>query len=211
MKICRNCQRSYSNSFANCPQDGTPLSQSSEWSEGTLIRGKYRIVEKIGQGAMGAVYKAFHIRFNELRAIKVMMAELAIDKDFVKRFEHEAVVARKLHHRNAVWVEDIDETEDGQPFIVMEYVEGRRNPRVLFLCLGFLDSWYLEGRVENAWLRGLRPAVDQTSQPPVDQKYLEKGDSLLWYVRSSEGLTFGLKPPRQRICTIARPFVLLKS
>ena len=43
----------------------------------------------------------------------------------MKRFEHEAVVARKLHHANAVWVEDIDETEDGQPFIVMEYVDGR--------------------------------------------------------------------------------------
>jgi hypothetical protein len=37
------------------------------------------------------------------------------------------------------------------------------------------------------------PVVDQISRPPVDQKYLEKGDSLLWYVRTSEGLTFGLK------------------
>jgi eukaryotic-like serine/threonine-protein kinase len=143
MKTCRNCHRSYSNSFANCPQDGTPLSLSGEWSEGTLIRGKYRIVEKIGQGAMGAVYKALHIRFNELRAIKVMKAELANDKDFVKRFEHEAVVSRKLHHANAVWVEDIDETEDGQPFIVMEYSRATasgmsRNPRVSFLRLGFV-------------------------------------------------------------------------
>jgi len=38
------------------------------------------------------------------------------------------------------------------------------------------------------------PAVGQTWRPPVDQKYLEKGDSPLWYVRSSEGLTFGIKP-----------------
>jgi TPR repeat protein/serine/threonine protein kinase len=125
MKICRTCQRSYPDHFANCPQDGTPLTQSGGWTEGTLILGKYRILGKIGQGAMGAVYKALHVRFNELRAIKVMMTELASHKEFVKRFEHEAVFARKLHHPNAVSVEDIDETDDGQPFIVMEYIEGQ--------------------------------------------------------------------------------------
>jgi eukaryotic-like serine/threonine-protein kinase len=125
MKICRNCQRSYPNNFANCPQDGTPLTQSGEWAEGTLIRGKYRIIEKIGQDAMSAVYKALDVRFNEIRVLKVMMPELANDKVFVKRFEHEAAFARKLHHPYAVSVEDIDETEDGQPFIVMEHIEGR--------------------------------------------------------------------------------------
>lgn len=123
MKICRSCQGSYPDHFANCPQDGTPLTQSNEWAKGTLIRDKYRILNKIGQGAMGAVYKALHVRFNELRAIKVMMTELATQKEFVKRFEHEAVFARKLRHPNAVSVEDIDETDDGQPY---DLISGER-------------------------------------------------------------------------------------
>jgi len=125
MKTCRVCQRSYSTHFANCPQDGTPLIQSEEWAEGELVRGKYQIIQKIGQGAMGAVYKALHMHFQELRALKVIAAALASDKKFVKRFEQEAILARKLQHPNAVRVDDIDETEDGQPFIVMEYIEGK--------------------------------------------------------------------------------------
>ena len=74
---------------------------------------------------MGAVYKAMHTRFKEVRALKVMSPELASDVHFVRRFEQEAVIARKLQHVNAVRVEDIDEAEDGRPFIVMEFIEGR--------------------------------------------------------------------------------------
>jgi serine/threonine protein kinase/cytochrome c-type biogenesis protein CcmH/NrfG len=108
-----------------CPQDGTALKKADPWAEGTVIRGKYRILSKIGQGGMGAVYKALHLPFQELRALKVMSPDLMNDQAFVKRFEHEAILARKLQHPNAVRVEDIDENEESQPFIVMEYIEGR--------------------------------------------------------------------------------------
>jgi serine/threonine protein kinase len=73
---------------------------------------------------MGAVYKAHHEIFDEMRALKVMNADLVSDEFFVKRFKQEAVIARKLDHPNAVRVHDIDEAEDGRPFIVMEYIEG---------------------------------------------------------------------------------------
>lgn len=131
MKTCRVCQRSYPTHFTNCPQDGARLIQSEEWPEGTMIRGKYQIIRKIGQGAMGAVYKALHTHFQELRALKVIAASLSADKTFVKRFEQEAILTRKLQHPNAVRVDDIDETEDGQPFIVMEYIEGKNLRDVL--------------------------------------------------------------------------------
>ena len=74
---------------------------------------------------MGSVYRALHLRFGEIRALKVLAPQLAADALFVKRFEQEAVLTRKLQHPNAVRIEDIDESEDGQPFIVMEYIEGR--------------------------------------------------------------------------------------
>lgn len=74
---------------------------------------------------MAAVFKAMHIRFEELRALKVISADLASDPAFVKRLQQEAVVTRRLQHPNAVRVEDIDEAEDGRPFIVMEFIEGR--------------------------------------------------------------------------------------
>jgi eukaryotic-like serine/threonine-protein kinase len=125
MKSCSTCHATYPDSYMLCPQDGTALKKADPWAEGAVIRGKYRILSKIGQGGMGAVYKALHLPFQELRALKVMSPDLLNDQAFVKRFEHEAILARKLQHPNAVRVEDIDATEEGQPFIVMEYIEGR--------------------------------------------------------------------------------------
>jgi tRNA A-37 threonylcarbamoyl transferase component Bud32/tetratricopeptide (TPR) repeat protein len=109
--------------------------QSEEWGSGTVVRGKYQIIQKIGQGAMGTVYQALHMHFQEMRALKVIAATLSSDKTFVKRFEQEAILARRLQHPNAVRVDDIDETEDGHPFIVMEFIEGE-NLRKVISALG---------------------------------------------------------------------------
>jgi serine/threonine-protein kinase len=80
---------------------------------------------------MGAVYKVKHTGFDELRAIKVLNPELAGDEKLRQRFKQEAYITRKLHHPNAVQVDDIDEAEDGRPFIVMEYIEGKILSRVM--------------------------------------------------------------------------------
>jgi serine/threonine protein kinase len=99
--------------------------ETAEWTEGTVIRGRYRILSKLGQGGMGAVYKVLHTKFDQIRALKVMTGDMASEPEFVQRFEREAVVMSKIQHPNVVRVDDIDATEDGRPFIVMEYVEGR--------------------------------------------------------------------------------------
>jgi eukaryotic-like serine/threonine-protein kinase len=87
------------------------------------VRGKYRILGKVSPGGMGAVYKALHLKFEQLRALKVMSRDLAADAEFVKRFEREAVLMNRPQHPNVVRVDDIDESEDGCPFIVMEFAE----------------------------------------------------------------------------------------
>src|SRR6266404_784502 len=125
MKVCPTCKATYPQDYALCPRDGARLEELGVWSEGTVVRGKYRILAKIGEGGMGAVYKALHLRFNELRALKVISPQLASDPNFISRFEKEAILTRRLQHPNAVRVDDIDEAEDGRPFIVMEYIEGR--------------------------------------------------------------------------------------
>src|SRR5579864_6679671 len=125
MKSCPVCHSSYPRDFSLCPRDGTKLVEVGVWTEGTLVRGKYRILGKLGEGGMAAVYKALRVRFDELRALKVISADLSNDPSFIKRLQQEAVMTRKLQHPNAVRVEDIDEAENGRPFIVMEYIEGR--------------------------------------------------------------------------------------
>ena len=125
MKTCPACQATYPDKVAFCLRDGTELRLTGEWAPGTLVRGRYHILEKIGEGGMGAVYKAQHTGFDEVRAIKVLNSELAGDAKVHERFKQEAYITRKLQHPNAVRVDDIDEAEDGCPFIVMEYIEGK--------------------------------------------------------------------------------------
>ncbi len=125
MKTCSTCQQSYPNNYAICPADGTQLVEIGTWADGSIIRGKYRLLAKVGQGGMGSVYKALHLAFDELRALKVIAPELLTDDLFVKRFKHEAVITRRLQHPNAVRVDDIDEAEDGRPYIVMEFIDGK--------------------------------------------------------------------------------------
>lgn len=125
MKSCPKCRVIYPDNYANCPQDATPLMEAEGWSEGSVVRGKYRILSKIGQGGMGTVYKALHVKLDQLRALKMMSRELAVDSEFGKRFEQEARLLSRLRHANVVRVDDIEASEDGRPYIVMEFVEGR--------------------------------------------------------------------------------------
>ncbi|MGE5326783.1 MAG: protein kinase domain-containing protein [Deltaproteobacteria bacterium] len=114
-----------------CLNDGTALLEPGELTEGTVVSGKYRIISKTGQADMSTLYKALHLRLDEVRALKVMNAELARDPLFLKRFEQEALLTRKLQHPNVVRVDDIEETEDGRPFMVMEYTEGKSLKQVI--------------------------------------------------------------------------------
>jgi serine/threonine protein kinase len=125
VRYCPSCHSVYPNEFRTCPKDQADLLTASELQPGMVLRGKYEILGKLGAGGMAAVYRARHLAFGEIRAIKVVNNRLADDEDFLRRFRNEAVVARRLQHPNAVRVDDLDMTEDGRPFIVMEYVEGQ--------------------------------------------------------------------------------------
>jgi serine/threonine-protein kinase len=96
-----------------------------------IIRNKYEILDQLGIGGMGVVYRGRHLTFNEMCAIKVVNEGVAGDSNFLQRFQTEAVVTRKLRHPNAVRVDDFDYTDDGRPFIVMELVEGKSIGEVL--------------------------------------------------------------------------------
>jgi serine/threonine-protein kinase len=124
MKNCPVCHLTYPNEFTLCPHDGGTLESKDQWSPGMVVREKYRIIGPIGAGGMATVYKAEHIHFREIRALKVISPALSGDDGFVRRFMQEAVLTRRLHHPNAVRVDDIDRGEDGRPFIVMEFIDG---------------------------------------------------------------------------------------
>jgi eukaryotic-like serine/threonine-protein kinase len=83
----------------------------------------YRILEQIGAGGMGVVYRAHDQRLDRDVALKVLSPELAGDKEFLARFRREALTLSKLNHPNIATVHDFD-TEGGISFLVMEFVQG---------------------------------------------------------------------------------------
>jgi len=89
----------------------------------SLTMGKYQILEKIGAGGMGQVYKAFHSGTERIVAIKVILGKGKIDPALIKRFEREVKAAAKLVHSNIITVFDADQA-DGRIFMVMEYIKG---------------------------------------------------------------------------------------
>lgn len=91
---------------------------------GSVFAGKYEIIEEVGSGAMGSVYKALQRVIDRYVAIKVLHPELLAKSTNTKRFEHEARAASKLHHPNLIIIHDFGTSPLGRPFIVMDYVEG---------------------------------------------------------------------------------------
>jgi serine/threonine protein kinase/DNA-binding response OmpR family regulator len=89
-----------------------------------LVIGNYEILDRIGAGGMGAVFKARHRRMKRIVALKVLSLQLVKDDAFVRRFQREVETLARLSHPNIVMAYDADEGESG-PFLVMEYVEGR--------------------------------------------------------------------------------------
>jgi serine/threonine protein kinase len=89
-----------------------------------LVAGKYRLVRLIGRGGMGAVWEAMHTSLGTRVAVKFIDAEYADSPEARGRFENEARAAAKLRSRHVVEIYDHGLTEDGRPFIVMEYLEG---------------------------------------------------------------------------------------
>lgn len=84
----------------------------------------YKILEKLGQGGMGVVYKAEDIKLDRLVALKFLPSQLATDENDKARFLQEAKAASAINHPNVCVIHDIQEC-DGELFIVMEYVEGK--------------------------------------------------------------------------------------
>jgi eukaryotic-like serine/threonine-protein kinase len=90
---------------------------------GMVLAQRYEIVEILGQGGMGAVYKATDRELNRAVAIKVIRPDLARDQGIVDRFKQELLLAHQVTHRNVIRIYDLSEA-DGMKFITMEYVEG---------------------------------------------------------------------------------------
>jgi serine/threonine protein kinase len=105
-------------------EEDSPRRRHAALAAGTVLRDTYEIVRRIGQGGMGDVYEAKHARLTGRYAVKVLPPEFALNEAVLSRFHREAQIASGLQHPNIVQVIDFHETDDGTPYLVMEFLDG---------------------------------------------------------------------------------------
>ncbi|HZU44739.1 MAG TPA: serine/threonine-protein kinase, partial [Terriglobales bacterium] len=92
--------------------------------------GKYEVLDTLGRGGMGVVYRAIDPRIGRLVAIKMITGDYAKDPDYLNRFYREARSTGTLQHGNIVTVYDLGD-QDGVPYLVMEYLEGEPLDKII--------------------------------------------------------------------------------
>jgi len=147
-----------------------------------LLDKRYRIIRLLGEGGMGSVHLAEHVGLKKRVAVKFLHLELAGQDEVVKRFDQEARVAASIRHKNIIEVYDVGLSTGGDPFLVMEYLEGE-SLRSLMERTGPMDLGAACAVMEPALLalaaanrqgiihRDLKPdnifLVHQPDEPPV--------------------------------------------
>jgi serine/threonine protein kinase/Tfp pilus assembly protein PilF len=113
------------------PSDDAPIEHTEtlqvpteELTTGSTFAGRYQIIEELGKGGMGKVYKAHDTEIKEKVALKLLKPEISADTETVERFQNELKFARKIVHKNVGRMFDLGK-EKGNYFITMEYVEGQ--------------------------------------------------------------------------------------
>ena len=136
---CPKCNTDNPDTQKFCGECATPLPSSEdikvsitktletpkeELTSGSTFAGRYQIIEELGRGGMGRVYKATDTKIKEKVALKLIKPEIASDKNTIERFSNELKFARKIRHKNICQMFDLGE-EQGAHYITMEYVSGQ--------------------------------------------------------------------------------------
>jgi len=173
----------------------------------------YTILERLGGGGMGVVYKAEDTRLKRVVALKFLPPALTADPEAKERFIHEAQAASALQHSNICVVHDVDEAEDGQMFISMEYLEGEtlkkkieRGPLEIDEALNYalqMAQGLIDAHVHGIIHRDIKPAnvmVTPHNMPKIVDFGLAKlsGRTMLTKTGSTVGTAAYMSPEQAR-------------
>jgi serine/threonine-protein kinase len=129
VKRCPECGSGFGAEAAFCPFDGGAL-RLGTWDPtrdpltDTVIDNRYEVIEPLGEGGMGTVYKVRHTTLDRMFAMKVLRRDLAADPGLAARFLQEARATAAIRHPSVVAINDFGELDDGAPYFVMELLVG---------------------------------------------------------------------------------------
>lgn len=123
-RFCSNCAAS----LTQAGEPGVSMTRTMETAtdepaRGTLFAGRYEVIEELGKGGMGRVFRVYDAKIKEEVALKLLRPEISSDARTIERFSNEIRLARKIIHKNVCRMHDLHE-EKGAHFITMEYVAG---------------------------------------------------------------------------------------
>jgi len=124
VRLCPRCHLSYHEGETTCLVDGTPLDEVVDERIGLVLAGRYVLEDVLGEGGMATVYRARHNLVERPCAVKILHPELAADATLRERLRREARSAAAIAHPNVVEIYDFGETPSGEPYLVMELLEG---------------------------------------------------------------------------------------
>jgi serine/threonine protein kinase len=135
LKECPRCGACFDGAAATCAMDGAELTLTLPVDR--TIEGVYRLEQRIGSGAMGAVYRATDLRLGRMVALKLMVGSLFGNRAALRRFEREARAAARLNHPNIVAIHDFGALPSDGAYLVMELLDGRTMRAELRGCRRF--------------------------------------------------------------------------
>ena len=142
LKVCPTCSHEYPADERFCARDGSALrAQGREANDlvGSIIGDRYHVLSKLGEGGMGQVYLAEHVKMGRRSAVKVLHPGMVNDADAIGRFNREAANASRINHPNVAAIYDFGETTEGLIYLAMELVDGM-SLAALIAQVGTLDA-----------------------------------------------------------------------
>ncbi|MGK2857652.1 MAG: serine/threonine protein kinase [Thermoanaerobaculia bacterium] len=121
---CISCKSEIDPSSKACPHCGDQVTEFLRTYQQQLLDGKYELIERLGRGGMGEVYKVRHTHLNTIRVVKVMRPQLHGDQTLNDRFVREAKLATLIQHQNVSTLHDFSSLPDGSFYMIVEYIDG---------------------------------------------------------------------------------------
>ena len=121
---CLRCKQPIDMSLEQCPACGERVTMFQRTYSSKLLDGKYQILDRLGVGGMGEIFKVRHIHLNELRVIKIMRPNVAADDQGMQRFLQEARTSTMIKHKNLAMLYDFAQLDDGSYYMVWEFIDG---------------------------------------------------------------------------------------
>src|SRR6185312_417928 len=133
MRHCTQCGAATPDDARFCPRCGAPViaPSTSDSMIGKVILDRYKLIEKIGQGGSGAIYRGEHTTLKKKVAVKLLHSQLSSDDTALERFRREATTVASIENEHILQVLDYGRSDDGRLFFAMEFLEGETLSKVI--------------------------------------------------------------------------------